>query len=697
MRINKYISELLSQLSVSLIYFLAAEVTLHFATIEGNASLLWPPSGFALAILIRYGAKYAIGVFLGAFVTGLHVGDPIINIAIISLGNTLKPLFALFVLKHLPFSATLYRLCDYMSLLVAGSLGAVISAILGVGSRVMTDTIPISDFFHIAGRWWMGDVLGIILLTPFLLMLSLGSKKKVSENKIIESLLLITLSTAIAISIFTNWNSQSFVALGGGYLLIIPLAWSALRFSQLMTSVVIFEYFCIAIWGLIHQQGMFVDSLMMPNLTLLWANFVAITLVAHIVAYSVNDRKILTQAINSSKTEIYVFCQGDMHFEFVNQAALNNLGVSLSKALKMTPWDLKPMYSSQQFNDLMTPLINKEIDSLNFETVYQRLDGTVYPVEITIQSAQHANRVCYLASVVDITERTGREQQRILGNYVCDLSPQAIVITDTENKIIRVNPTFTDITGYSATEVIGLTPNVLNSGRHDNAFFKKLWQALSHQGQWEGELYNRRKSGELYLQHATIKVLHDAKGEAQNYIAMFNDITQEREATLQLQQLSEHDVLTALPNRLKLQQEFYFALSAAKRHDKKLAILYFDLNNFKPINDDYGHMYGDKVLQIIADRMKACIRDTDMVARIGGDEFVVLMTDIDTDNATQTLINKLKTVIAEPIQFNDSTFTVSSSSGMAKYPDHGNELKVLLNVADVNMYKDKIQMKQNLY
>jgi len=526
--------------------------------------------------------------------------------------------------------------------------------------------------------------------------MSLHSYKKVVEDKEIESLLLLAITTIVAFLVMTDWNHDLIREFGGSYLLIIPLAWSVLRFSQSMTSIVIFEYFTIGVWGLLHQQGLFIDSSLAPNLTFFWVYFVVITLVAHAVAYSVNERNTLFQAINTSKTETYVFCEGAMTFEFVNQAALDNLGLSLSQALKMTPVDIKPLLSDKDFNDVMMPLVKKQVDVITFETVHQRADGSMYPVEVTLQTVKHANRACYLASILDITERVEREQHRILGNTVCDISPQAIMITDSDNLIIRVNPVFTEITGYSFDDVSGKTPHVLSSGRHDNTFYQQVWESLNRQGQWEGEIYNRRKSGSLYLQHVSIKVLHDANGNIKNHIAMFRDITDERNQNLELQHLSEHDVLTGLPNRMKLKQEFDFALTAAKRHRNKLAVLFFDLNDFKPINDNYGHMYGDDVLQTVADRVLSCIRESDVVARIGGDEFVVLMTDVDSDDAIQILTAKLQDIIAQPITVKDNTFTISASFGVAEYPKDSDTFEVLLDLSDSEMYKNKVEMKKEM-
>ena len=697
MSVTRYTGAIIKQCAVAAVYFIVAIIVLNFGVVEeGHVTTIWPSSGIALAVLIRFGAKYALGVVMGGFAIGIYLDSVSLYYGLSILGNALEPLLALYLLRKLPFTPSLYRLHDYLSLVLAGSVGAVVSALLGTTGLILAGTIPVSVSLSVASHWWMGNALGVLLIAPFLLIISLHSYKKTIEGKRSEILLLLAVTTIVSFLVMTNWNHDLMREFGGTYLLIIPLAWSVLRFSQSMASIVIFEYFAIGVWGLLNQQGLFVNSSLEPNLTFFWVYFVIITFIAHAVAYSVSERNTLFQAINSSKTETYVFCEGAMTFEFVNQAALDNLGLSLSQALKLTPMDIKPLLSDKEFDGVMMPLVKKQLDVINFETVHQRADGTMYPVEVTIQSVKHANRDCYLASVVDITARVERDQHRALGNAVCDLSPQAIMITDSDNLIIRVNPVFTDITGYSFKEAEGESPHILSSGRHDDAFYRQVWGSLNTQGHWEGEIYNRRKNGELYLQRVSIKVLHEADGSIKNHIAMFRDITDERNQSKKLQYLAEHDVLTGLPNRMKLQQEFEFALRAAKRHRNKLAVLFFDLNDFKPINDGHGHMYGDDVLQAVADRVFDSIRDSDVVARIGGDEFVVLMTNIDSDDAIQLLIAKLKDVIVEPITVKEKTFTISASFGMAEYPKHGDTLDALLDVSDGEMYKDKVEMKKNV-
>ncbi|MBE0438701.1 MAG: diguanylate cyclase [Gammaproteobacteria bacterium] len=686
----------LVQISVALLYFLLAIIALKFAVIEGNATILWPSSGLALAVVITFGKRVAAGIGLGAFISGLYAGNSLFTSALIALGNTLEPLFAVYLLGLVPFSANLFHLKDYLLLVVAGSAGAVISALIGPLALVFAHFISLSDLPYTALYWWMGDILGVVLIAPFLLLFNFKIFWQLIRQQRFEALLLTVLTATLAPVVLAGFNTPDILAkFNSSYLLALPLIWSILRFGHIFTALISFFYFVIAIYGLLIDQGLFIDGLSQANLTLFWAYFVFIALISQTFAYISSERATLYQAINTSQSEVYIFCDDSLKFEFVNRTGLNNLGLSLVDALKLTAFDIKLFYSKQQFQELLAPLSLNKYSTVNYETVQQRTDGSLYPVEVTIKPIIHSSKQCYLATISDISERMAREQQRILGDQVCDLSPQAIMITDQDNKIIRVNAAFTEMTGYSAEEACGHNPTILSSGRHNKAFYKTVWQTLHEQGLWQGEIYNRRKNGELYLQNITIKVLLDANGKPEHYIAMFTDITHEREQTLHLKHLSQHDVLTDLPNRSLLLEEFQFAVASAKRNNTQLGLLFIDLNDFKPINDRFGHTYGDQVLQITATRMQQCIREMDMISRVGGDEFIVLVTNIENSNACQILIDKLKTVIAQPMIIHKIKLQVSASIGFAIYPDQANNFDDLLKIADLAMYKDKSATKQN--
>jgi len=693
MNMKQLLLSLIEQVFVSVLYFLIAVIALQFAVVEGNAALLWPSSGFALAIVVRFGVKYVFGVFIGALVMSLYIGNPHFVSAAIAFGNTLEPLIAWFILRKLPFSANLFNAYDYFSLIFAGIIGAAVSSVFGVLSLYLAGIVGNPDFLLILVYWWLGNVLGIVLVAPFILLFNYKVYAHLLKNKKREIILLMLTSFGFSLIVFTDWYSDWFMNIKGSFFLTIPLAWAALRFNQNVLSIVIFQFFIVGVWGLLNKQGIFINNLQEPNLILFNLCFIVITIISLMVAYAINQRNILYQAVNTSKIETYIFCKRNMRFEFVNEVALDNLGVSFSEALNLNPIDIKAFYSKKDFLNLIEPLVKGQVKQLNYESTHQRKDGTLYPVEITLQSIMYADRDCFLLSVFDISERQEREHHQILGNRVCDISPQAIMIASKDNKIIRVNDSFVQLTGYLAKEVIGKNPNVLSSGRHNKVFYQKLWETLLKENSWQGEIYNRRKNGELYLQHLTIKLLHDSKGYIQNYIGLFTDISEEREENIHLKKLSEHDVLTELPNRLKLRKEFDYALAMAKRHKNQLALLFCDLNDFKQINDNYGHTVGDEVLQIISRRMNENIRNVDLVARIGGDEFVILMTDVKTESACLSLISKLKSAIVQPMVITEHTFEISASFGYAMYPEQGHDFDALFHASDIDMYKDKIKSK----
>lgn len=684
---------IIKQFAVALVYFLIAVIALEFAVVEGNATLIWPSSGLALAILVCCGRMWAAGVFLGAFMAAVYAGNEPVIWFLTALGNTLEPLAGIYLLRYLPFSRNIYHIHDYFSLIIAGTAGAVVSALLGGLSLYLTDFISLAQIPEVILHWWMADALGILIIAPSLLLFNYSRIRDLLTGKFLELLMLLSIALLIALMFYTGWGDTAFSQESGIYLLIIPITWAILRFGHVISAFVIAEYFVIAIYGLLVQKGVFWTGDLQSDFYFFAGHFSVISISAMLMAYVSKEKHTLQQVTSNSYTETYIFCEDDISFEFVNQRALDNHRLSLFKALKLSPLDLNFFTSEKALHEAIKPLRTNELSVVNFATRVQRLDSTSYPAEISMQLLEASNRNSYLLSVSDISEKINKEKYLMLGNSVCDLSPQAIMVTDEGGSIIRVNEAFTEITGYSAEFGIGRNPSFLKSGRHDEDFYQQLWLSLIDNKEWIGEIYNRRKNGELYLQSVTIKALHNSQGSLENYIAMFTDITQLREDELHLKHLSEHDVLTSLPNRKLLQQEFVYALATAKRHKTKLALLFIDINDFKPVNDNYGHIYGDYLLQTLATRMKNCIRETDMISRIGGDEFVVLVSDTESDQNCAILIKKLKQIIGQALLIDEISLQVSASIGVASYPEQGDTLEGLLHIADEAMYADKKQMK----
>lgn len=290
----------------------------------------------------------------------------------------------------------------------------------------------------------------------------------------------------------------------------------------------------------------------------------------------------------------------------------------------------------------------------------------------------------------DESEKRAQEYRMNMLASVVEHASERVVITDPETVIIDVNHAFTEVTGYARDEVIGQKISILKSGRHDNAFYDRLWSALNTDSYWHGEIFNRRKSGDIFVEMASISAVRDSRGRVNHYFGLFTDITLLKDQQRQLEHLAYYDVLTGLPNRRLLADRFDIALAQARRADGSLAVCYLDLDGFKEVNDRYGHRSGDHLLIEVAERLKGCVRSGDTIARFGGDEFVLVLLGFDRAMDSEHILDRILGSLAAPFSVDDNTITISASIGVALCPDvAGNDLDTLLRYADHAMYVAK--------
>lgn len=276
-----------------------------------------------------------------------------------------------------------------------------------------------------------------------------------------------------------------------------------------------------------------------------------------------------------------------------------------------------------------------------------------------------------------------------LAERIIDSSLEGIIVTDPSNRIEFVNRAFTHMTGYTADEVIGKTPEILSSGRHDSAFYRQLWEALKRSGYWRGEIWNRRKSGELYLEMLTITAITDAGGSVTHYAALFSDITHLRENEDRIRKLAYYDALTGLPNRRLLEDRLELAIRHAHRNQSRLAVIFVDLDHFKEVNDALGHAFGDELLVMMAERLQLRLREDDTLARLGGDEFLVLLPDLEEVDEVTRVARRLVEAVSEPCVLEGQEFRIGCSLGISLYPDDATTAESLIHNADVAMYRAK--------
>ncbi len=294
----------------------------------------------------------------------------------------------------------------------------------------------------------------------------------------------------------------------------------------------------------------------------------------------------------------------------------------------------------------------------------------------------------FVGTVMDFSEQVEATERLRLTTRAFEQSTDGFLITDPEQRIIMVNQGFSRITGYSEAEVLGKKPSILSSGRHNRAFYESMWHQIDNEGQWQGEVWNRRKDGTLYPEWLTVTRLLNEQGEVSHYLAVINDITQRKQDEKRIYRLAYYDPLTELPNRPLLEQRATFAFKLAARHERQVALLYIDLDNFKNVNDSLGHETGDTLLVAIAKRLQGSLRDVDTLARLGGDEFMLLLPEVDA-NVASLKAEDILHLLADPIETQGHELVVTASIGIAMYPDDASDLAGLHTKADIAMYRAK--------
>jgi len=276
-----------------------------------------------------------------------------------------------------------------------------------------------------------------------------------------------------------------------------------------------------------------------------------------------------------------------------------------------------------------------------------------------------------------------------MSSAVFEHTMDGVLITNAENRIVHVNDSFEAITGYKESEVIGKDPKLLKSGQHDKHFYAQMWEHIHSNGYWQGEITNRKKDGEIYIEWLSVNVIRNEKGEIEHYIGIFSDVTHQRKDAQEQAYLATHDPLTGLSNRLLLNDRLDHAINHAGRFGKCMAVIFCDLDNFKPINDTYGHSVGDEILKGVAEALKDILRKEDTICRFGGDEFVILVEELKSFEYLEGILQKIQQISKTTFVVENHTLQVGMSIGAAIYPNDGDTPQELMQRADDAMYRAK--------
>ena len=396
-----------------------------------------------------------------------------------------------------------------------------------------------------------------------------------------------------------------------------------------------------------------------------------------------------TQAMDQFDDVVYLLDM-DRHLLRANNAFYRMLNATPDECLGQHIVDLihpfgedKSCVVCQIQESRIESVITMEADDIN--------NPSKKPLEVTLKlvNDDKGEPTGMIVSLHDLSNTREIEERLRLSASVFENSVEGVVITDPDGKVIEVNRAFCDILGYSRNEVIGQNPSLFKSGRHDKDFYHSMWKSLDTVGQWRGEIWNRRKNGSIFPEWLTINSVHDSSNKLTHYIGIFTDITHIKRSQEQIDHLSRHDPLTDLPNRLLLQERLEQAIKHANRHGDMLAVASIDVDRFKQINDSFGHPSGDQLLQIIAARLLVRLNDGDTLARISGDEFVLLLENVDSVEKTGVAANTIMSAFSDPYLLGTHEISITASVGIAIFPSDGSDATTLMRNADTALHRAK--------
>lgn len=385
------------------------------------------------------------------------------------------------------------------------------------------------------------------------------------------------------------------------------------------------------------------------------------------------------------------------HINYVNKEFVKSTGYQADEVMGKKPSILKSgLHNSLLYKKLWATISSGKQwtgefynQRKNGETFWEK--ANIYP----LKDSKH-NITSYVGIKEDITQSKEDEKQLRLASTVFKTAIEGVMVTDADNKIVAVNQAFTSITGYESSEVLGKSPSLLSSGRHDTSFYQRMDDELANKGQWQGEVCNRRKDGDIYYEWLSITALKDDFGHVESYVSLLSDITKRKKAEDKIYLQANYDSLTGLANRNLFLDRFEHALNIAKRECSTVAVFFIDLDGFKNVNDTFGHAKGDMLLQLTTKRIKETVRKTDVVSRLSGDEFAIILTGDNDVYNFEKIATQILEKIANPFQLKEKEAFVTASIGISIFPDDGRTSEELLSKADSAMYKAKSKGKNNV-
>lgn len=400
------------------------------------------------------------------------------------------------------------------------------------------------------------------------------------------------------------------------------------------------------------------------------------------------------QAILEASNELIATVSLDQRLMYLNLAGRRMLEIPAALNLELENIYVRNLHSPdvyQTLNESIIPQLIMDKKAWEGELAFCNLKGDEFPSYLTlIPHMNTVGEVVWITAIArDLRRRKVFESQQRLAISVFESTIEGIMVTDGRARIQKVNSAFTEITGYQAEEVLGKTPSLLRSNHHDEAFYNAMWQSIAKIDRWQGEVWNRRKNGSVYLQWLSINCVRNERGEIENYISIIHDLSELRAKEAQIQHLAHHDVLTGLGNRHQLNERLCHALRQAKSQHESLALLLLDLGHIQIINETFGHNWCDRLIHTQSKKLSKLVGDADTLVRVGADEFALLIEDYETTHDITQLAYDIKRELQKAVMIDDKQVALSPSIGVAFFPTDGFDADTLLTNAQTALNEAK--------
>lgn len=695
--------------------YIAGYILKNFAG-DAGASLIWVPAGIGLAILLNQGLFYWPFIFLAALAGELIGGFGFLVAIQLAMGSTIGCVCAAYLLtRAFAFNRNIASVVDIASLLLVSVVLALISGLIDATVLYRAGLIDPGQFQNVFYTWFIGDFFGAAFFTPVILVWRIFPKDWLKVPKLYEVLTFFGLVFLFGQAVIYGWLNNQFVSpnfVNNGYFMFPILLIAALRYGRhgamLVLTMTVFQ----SILGAYEGYGFFNRNMMNdPAPISVWVFLSAICLLGLIISFFVENSQ--TKSSNLEKAEgrfreiveripvpMAIVDIDKRTMGLVNRAYVDLTGYTSTDLMKSDDW-WALAYPNESYR--------KEIEHLWDDRVHEarRSNLPMEPVESWVVCKNGEKKYISWGSAraedkfaiygIDLTERKENEDLLKITSSVYQAIGEAVFIADPQNNFVLVNDVFTGITGYSKSQVTGLNLQSILVKTEGAISYADLLPALDSMGHWEGEVGIKCSDQTNYLGFLSIFSALDDRGKVRQRVGLISQISDQKKTREIMNRQANYDALTGLPNRRLFLDRVDESIKRADRVKNNFALLFVDLDHFKDINDTAGHDVGDQILKRVSDRFKDEIRESDTVARIGGDEFTIILNDLESPKNVDKVLMGIIDRLAEPIEIDGKVFHISASLGIACYPQDATSTKGLLMKADQAMYAVKSQGRNGFH